>query len=59
LPPQVFPNIHRIHDWLADQSRSTGLRGAMLAFTLPFLRTFYCVTDPAVLEWVLKTRMTT
>jgi hypothetical protein len=50
--------MHRVHDWAVEHQRGIGRGGATLAFTVPFLRTFYCITDPAVLEWVLKTRMT-
>jgi hypothetical protein len=54
----VLPNLHRIHDWVVEQQRGVGRGGATFAFSVPFLRTFYCVTDPAALEWVLKGRMT-
>ncbi|KAI8475806.1 MAG: cytochrome P450 [Monoraphidium minutum] len=51
---QVLPNVHRIHDWILEQQRGVGRGGVTFAFSVPFLRTFYCVADPGVLEWALK-----
>lgn len=42
----------RMYDWQLDSSKQMGWR--TFSWSLPFTPTFYSVTDPACLEYVLK-----
>lgn len=51
---QALRHQPRSHDWLLDISRMYG--GRTWAATLPFMRSYIFISDPACLEYVLKTR---
>ncbi|KAF8067302.1 CYP704B1 [Scenedesmus sp. PABB004] len=50
---EVLHNLPRIHDWLLESTRAMGHR--TFSFAVPTLPRFFMVTDPASLEYVLKT----
>lgn len=48
----VLANIHRIHDWLVEQTEAVG--GATWAFSLPAMPTYFVATSVPNVEYVLK-----
>lgn len=52
----VFLNRQRLHDWLLDIT--IHLSGRTWVFTTPLKEAYFVVTNPAVLEHVLKTNFT-
>jgi hypothetical protein len=59
----VPPNLWRIHDWVLDKQRARAAahpsdpaagERSTFAFSLPFMKAFASIRDPACLEWVLR-----
>lgn len=52
---EILTNQHRFHDWILEGCRAQGYK--TYAFTVPLQPTWFVVTDPTCLEYVLRTEM--